>query len=190
MKRSIHFLVSCAIVAAFCSSCGSDPQSRDAKADFTRLTDELEAVESPGIEKIHTVAGVFLAGQPDESGFTAAKEGGIQTVIDLRHDEETDFDERKVVETLGLTYLHLPWNGPEELTDDMFDRTREMLKSAEKPILLHCKSANRVGAVWLPFRVLDGGVDIDEAVEEAKTVGLKKAEYEEKARDYITRKSS
>lgn len=162
----------------------------DARDDFTRVTSEIEAVQAAGIEKVHTVSGIYLASQPDESGFESAREGGIKTVINLRHDQETEFDEEKVVEALGLVYLNLPWNGEEELTDDVFDRARQMLSEAEKPVLIHCKSANRVGAIWLPFRVLEDGVAIDEAVEEAKTVGLKTPEYEEKARDYIKRKSS
>jgi hypothetical protein len=55
---------------------------------------------------------------------------------------------------------------------------------------LHCGSSNRVGAVWLPWRVLDGGVEVEKAVAEAKPIGLKKAEYEEKALDYIKRNQS
>jgi ubiquinone/menaquinone biosynthesis C-methylase UbiE len=53
--------------------------------------------------------------------------------------------------------------------------------------MLHCGSANRVGAVWLTYRVLDQGVPIETAIEEAKTIGLRSPEYEAKARDYIHR---
>ena len=99
------------------------------------------------------------------------------------------FDERRVVEDLGLAYLHLPWNGPGELSDAVFDSAREMLNTAQRPILLHCSSANRVGAVWLPWRVLDGGVSYEHALVEAKVVGLKNPLYEAMARDYIQRQS-
>ena len=72
---------------------------------------------------------------------------------------------------------------------EVFDQAREQLKTAERPILLHCASANRVGAVWLPYRVLDGGLSWDHALAEAKTVGLKSPDYEAKAKDYIQRHS-
>lgn len=152
-------------------------------------TEKLEPYECGTITRLHTLGGVFLASQPKAEDFAQAKKGGVRTVINLRHDAEIkDFDERKVVEAEGLAYIHLPWDGPGELTDDIFDQAREHLKSAARPILLHCASANRVGAVWLPYRVLDGGLSWDDALAEAKTVGLKSPDYEAKAKDYIQRR--
>lgn len=75
------------------------------------------------------------------------------------------------------------------MTDEVLDRARAELKAAPRPILMHCASANRVGAVWLPYRVLDGGLSWDDAVAEAKVVGLRSAELEAKARDYVERRS-
>jgi protein tyrosine phosphatase (PTP) superfamily phosphohydrolase (DUF442 family) len=107
-------------------------------------------------------------------------------VINLRHAQEiTTFDETAVVGVLGLDYVHLPWNGTEELTDEVFDRCRALLSTAERPILLHCASANRVGAVWLPWRVLDGGITWEAALGEAHTIGLRSSGYEELARAYV-----
>lgn len=155
------------------------------------VTEKLEPYECGTITRLHTLGGVFLASQPKPEDFEQAKKGGVKTVITLRHaDEVTDFNEKEVVEGLELKFVELPWNGPDELTDEVFDQARDLLKTAERPILLHCGSANRVGAVWLPHRVLDGGIALEEAVEEAKVVGLKSAEYETKARDYIARKTA
>ncbi|CAG0957433.1 hypothetical protein PHYC_00543 [Phycisphaerales bacterium] len=151
-------------------------------------TDKLEPYECGTITRLHTLGGVFLASQPKPEDFAQAKKGGVKTVINLRHASEIkDFDEKQVVEAEGLAYIHLPWDGPAELTDAVFDQTREYLKTAARPILLHCSSANRVGAVWLPYRVLDGGLSWDAALAEAKTVGLKSPDYEAKAKDYIER---
>ena len=55
-------------------------------------------------------------------------------------------------------------------------------------MLLHCASSNRVGAVWLAYRALDGGLSIEEAKAEAKIVGLKSPALEAKAIDYVKRK--
>jgi len=71
------------------------------------------------------------------------------------------------------------------LTPKVFDKARKLLRTSEKPILLHCSSANRVGAVWIPFRALDMGIPLEQAVEEAKTIGLKTPAYEEIARQYV-----
>ncbi|MEM9556140.1 MAG: protein tyrosine phosphatase family protein [Acidobacteriota bacterium] len=151
-----------------------------------------EAPETPEygtIARLHTLDGVFLASQPQPADFERARTDGVKTVINLRHEDETDFDEPTVVEELGLGYVHLPFNGPDELTDEVFDQARELLRTTERPILLHCGSANRVGAVWLPYRVLDEGLSWDEALAEAKEVGLKTPAYEELAKDYVERHS-
>lgn len=151
-------------------------------------TEKLEPYECGTITRLHTYGGVFTASQPQPSDFEQAKKGGVKTVINLRHEDEIkDFNEPEVVKGLGLNYINLPWDGPDELSDEVFDRSRELLNTAERPILLHCSSANRVGAVWIPWRVLDGGVSIDDAVAEAKVVGLKSPDYEAKARDYVAR---
>jgi uncharacterized protein (TIGR01244 family) len=152
-------------------------------------TEALEPYECGSIARLHTLGGVFLASQPAPEDFAQAKKGGVRTVINLRHASEIKtFDERRAVEAEGMTYLNLPWNGPEELTDEVFDKAREYLKTAERPILLHCSSANRVGAVWLPHRVLDGGLSWEAALAEARTIGLKSPELEAKAKGYISRR--
>ena len=152
-------------------------------------TEKLEPFECGEITRLHTLGGVFLASQPKPEYFAQAKKGGVKTVINLRHAAEIkDFDEKQVVEAEGMIYLNLPFEGPAELTDAVFDKAREHLKSAVRPILLHCSSANRVGAVWLPYRVLDGGLSIEDALAEAKTVGLKSPDYEAKAREYIKKR--
>lgn len=139
-------------------------------------------------QNVHAFEGYRLASQPAAADFEQAKAAGVRTVINLRHENEIkDFDERAVVTGLGMNYVNLPWHGPEQLNDEVFTRARELLSSAEQPVLVHCGSANRVGAVWIPWRVLDGGVTFEQALAEAKTIGLKTAEFETKAKDYVER---
>jgi hypothetical protein len=53
--------------------------------------------------------------------------------------------------------------------------------------LVHCFSAGRVGAAWLAHRVLDDGLSVEAALDEANTIGLKKDDYIQKAKDYVQR---
>jgi len=153
--------------------------------------ESLEPYECGEVTRLHTFEGVFLASQPGEADFEQASMGGIRTVINLRHDfEMPDMNEQAIVEGLGLNYVHVPWNGPDELTDEVLDSLRMQLNQAERPILMHCASANRVGAVWLAYRMLEGGVSADEAKAEAKVVGLKSPAYEAKTLDYVARRAS
>ncbi len=153
-------------------------------------TDKLEPYQCGNVARLHTYKGIFLASQPSADDFAQAKNGGVKTVINLRHaSENKDFDEEAAVTKLGLGYHNPAWNGPDELTDAKIDSARELLRTAEDPILLHCSSANRVGAIWLAYRVLDDGATMDDALAEAKIVGLKSPAYERIIKNYIGRKS-
>lgn len=172
------------LLAAACASPSAAPE-RPHEPHVAVTTERLEPYACGSITRMHTLGGVFLASQPQPADLEQASAGGIRTVVNLRHASELDFDEGAVVEGLGMSYVALPWNGPDELTDDVFARGRELLRSAERPLLLHCGSANRVGALWIPWRVLDEGVPLEEAVAEAKVIGLRTPAFEEKARAYV-----
>ncbi len=180
-----EYLRHCLGVFLICMVCGCTTQN-DHRAV---TTEKLEPYECGTVTRLHTYKGVFLASQPKPADFEQAKKGGIKTVINLRHHKEIkDFDEQVEVAKLGLRYFNPAWNGPEELTDEKIDEIRGLLKEAERPILLHCSSANRVGTIWLAYRVLDDGLSYEEALQEAKVVGLKSPNYEAKVKDYIARK--
>lgn len=175
------------LLFALLTACAAPPA--EPPAHTAKVTEVLEPYECGSITRMHTVGGVFLASQPKAADLEQAKHGGIRTVVNLRHASEMpEFDEAQAVSDLGMHYVSLPWQGAAELTDDVFDRARKVLATAERPLLVHCASANRVGAVWIPYRVLDDGVELEAAVAEARTIGLKTPEFEAKARDYVARK--
>ena len=137
---------------------------------------------------VHICRDFYLAGQPSEADLLEAKNVGIKTVVNLRMPKELTFHEQEVVNKLGMTYHNPGIGAPEMMTDELFDKIRGILNDSEnQPILMHCGSANRVGAIWLAYRVLDGGLSYEDALTEAKTVGLRSPAMEEKAKDYIER---
>lgn len=151
-------------------------------------SDKLEPYQCGKVERIHTLGGVFLASQPGKEDFKIAAENGIKTVLNLREPDELDFDESKLLNELGIEYHNIPFKSAKTLTDKTFDESRKLLNDAKKrPMIVHCSSANRVAAIWLAHRVLDGGLPYDDALAEAKKVGLKLPALEEKAKDYIER---
>jgi uncharacterized protein (TIGR01244 family) len=189
---SITLLITVLLLAADAGS----PSTRDAPpttAPATRpsAADALTPAVCGKIARVHALGDVYLAGQPTPEDLAEAKKIGITTVINLRPDAEIkDFSEREAVEAAGLAYVHIPFAGADDVTDAVFDRARQQLKAAQRPILLHCASANRVGAVWLPYRVLDAGLTWDAALAEAKTIGLRTAALEAKAKDYVERRKN
>lgn len=168
-------------MATLIAGCSNQPQA------FT--SDRLEPYECGTVTRLHTLGGVFLASQPQPDDFRQAKKGGIKSVLNLRLPEENPgFDEPKLMDELGLAYHNVGYNGPDMLTDKVLNHVRELLNDpGNKPMLVHCSSANRVGAVWLAHRAIDGGLDYSDALQEAKIVGLKSPAYEQKVKNYIDR---
>jgi len=169
------------LAAVMAAGCSSREPARAAR---------LEPYELGSTPHLHAYGDILLAGQPSSADLELAAEQGVRTVINMRKPEELELDEGALVRELGMAYVHEPWNGPEELTDEVFDTYRALLDGAERPVLLHCKSANRVGAVWLAWRVLDGGLPVEEARAEAREVGLKTPQYEAAALEYVERRGS
>ena len=84
-----------------------------------------------------------------------------------------------------MSYVSVPFNSA-GLNDAVFDKIRALLSDeANHPVMVHCGSANRVGAVWMPFRVLDQDLGEAAALAEAKAIGLRDPAMEKAALDYI-----
>ena len=134
---------------------------------------------------------LIVAGQPTAEQFTALRDGGLTTVIDLREDMEVrPFEEREVVQQLGLMYQNTPVVSG-ALDDATMDRVFVALRAAEgTPTLMHCNSANRTGGPLLALLMLGGGQSRDSATETAMRSGLRSVEVLEWAAEYAERKQS
>ena len=165
----------------------TDAAANDAP-EPSAIENKLLPAKCGNTKNVHRFGAVYLAGQPQADDFSIAREAGIKTIINLRQRKELDWDEAAAVKKAGLNYYHIPFHNAKTLTDEVFTKTRKLLSDKKKqPLMLHCGSANRVGAIWLVHRVLDDGIDVDVAVVEAKKVGLRVPSYLEKAKDYIAR---
>lgn len=144
------------------------------------------AAVAPGLPNaLCPMAGVATAGQPLVDHFRRLADAGYKAVIDLRHpDEPRGFDEPAAVREAGLRYENIPV-APPAPGDAEFDRFRSVLRNpANRPVLVHCASANRVGALLIPYLVLDEGRTTDESLRLAQQVGLRSQELAEAALRY------
>ena len=130
--------------------------------------------------------GIVTAGQPRADQIESIAAAGIGTVIDLRAPTEPrGFDEPAAVRAAGMTYHSIPVVAG-ALTSAEFDQVRELLRAAnESPVLFHCASANRVGALLMPYLVLDEHRSPDEALRIAHEVGLRSDDLAQVALRYI-----
>lgn len=130
--------------------------------------------------------GVVTAGQPAAAQFIELARAGVKTVIDLRPpDEPRGFDEPVTVRAAGIEYLNIPVS-PTTLGDAQFDEFRRQI-SAERDgtVLVHCASANRVGALLIPCLILDKGRTRADALEIARRIGLRSDDLARLAISYV-----
>jgi len=119
---------------------------------------------------------VSSAGQPDQLALQGLAESGYTTVIDLRRlEEDRGFDERSSVEDSGMSYISLPVDGANGVTFENAQLLDGLLAEIDGPVLIHCGSGNRVGAL-LALRESLNGADDEAAIALGREGGLRSLE--------------
>lgn len=145
---------------------------------------------------------ICTGGQPTLEQLAELKADGVRAVLNLRRPTETQtprpgaeplpYDaaaEAAEAERLGLRYFNIPVD-PLAPTDAQVDEFLKIMADPEnRPIFIHCTSANRVGAFWMIRRVLADNWSLEEAEAEARRIGLSNEKTRAFARDYLQRHS-
>ena len=117
----------------------------------------------------------LTGGQPTFDQLKKASETGFKAVINLRTDGELPDPEQEStwVEGLGMKYFHIPVTGAEGLTLENTKLFAEVLSKTENyPLIVHCKSGNRVGALFALKAFHIDGKNIEEALLIGESAGL------------------
>lgn len=80
-------------------------------------------------------------------------------------------EEERHVQAAGLTYLHHPVDG-EKLSEKVVDSFREKAERLPGPVLVHCASGKRSGAMVMMHRGVEQGMYGDEVIEKAESMGF------------------
>jgi uncharacterized protein (TIGR01244 family) len=142
--------------------------------DADAVVAQLEAIDGGEAQPAHKSGKYYLAGQPAEGEFADWKAKGVRTVISLRTPGEIDWDEKAAVEAQGMKFVSIPFRGADTLGDAQIEAAlKELADESNGPILLHCGSSNRVGAIWYAHRIRHDGLTPEAALAEAKQAGLR-----------------
>lgn len=146
-----------------------------------------QAVDKAAIPNYRVLRpGLAAAGQPSTEALGRLKEMGFKTVINLRTEKEGGKAEEGPVKAAGLRYVWVPVTADTFSAADV-DAVAKVIDDPEAgPILLHCSSANRVGAVWTVLRVRKGKT-LEEAESEGRAIGLASPAMQEAVRRVLGR---
>jgi uncharacterized protein (TIGR01244 family) len=115
------------------------------------------------------------AGRPSPEALRRLREWGFETVIDLRRETEDGVREEKAaLASLGVRHVSVPVSPDTFSRQDVDAVSRAIAEANGRPVLLHCASSNRVGAVWAVMRV-QAGDTLEAAEAEGRKAGLKSA---------------
>ncbi len=107
-----------------------------------------------------------------EEGYATLAELGFRTVVNLNTQAEGADEERRLAEAAGLAHIGIAVAGKAPTIEQVQAFAAVVDDPSGYPILVHCQSSNRVGAMWALYRAAKG-VPPAVAVEEGRTVGLK-----------------
>ena len=103
----------------------------------------------------------------------------FKTIIDMRTGREGTDEEVTLVKAEGMDYINIPIT-VKGISEEQLAEFTKQFELAEKPILIHCNSGNRAGAMWATYQI-SKGIDPEKAIAQGRKAGMRPA-YEEKIR--------
>ena len=174
--RTLPALGLSAFLLVALAGCGQPAEDPPPPPEPAPTAEEAAKIE---IKNVKTpLPGVLTGGQPTEEEFAAAVEAGYTTIVNLRPDaEEGTWDEASMAEELGVAYVHIPVASAADLTEENVAKLGAVLDDpANYPVMVHCASGNRVGAMLALRAHQLEGADAEVALEFGREGGLTKLE--------------
>lgn len=120
--------------------------------------------------------GLFTGGRPSEDDLNAAAASGVKAVISLLPDGELG-DEAAQVTAREMTFASIPITGAADLTENNARELGALLTThAHHPVLVHCGSGNRAGALLALSAFYVEGMRASDAISFGLSAGLRSLE--------------
>lgn len=113
---------------------------------------------------------LYRGGQPSKTGFQMLAKMGVNIVVDLRGDRES---ERKIVNGLGMQYVPMPWqcSFPKDRTFAEF--LTFLRKNRGKKVFVHCRLGDdRTSMMIASYRMAEEGWSAEGAEKEMEKYGF------------------
>lgn len=122
---------------------------------------------------------IAISGLIGAGGAEALASHGFKTIIDLRTATEGTADEKALIDLNGMSYINVPMTVA-GISEEQLAAFTKAMETAQAPILIHCGSGNRAGAMWASYQIRKG-VDPEVALAAGRKAGMRPP-MEEKVR--------
>lgn len=128
-----------------------------------------EFVRIPWTNFAKVSEGVYRSNQPTRPRLRRMKAMGIRTIINLRGagNNASYLFEEETARELGIALLEVPLNARRAPKRERLLELIEMMRRAERPMLMHCKSgADRAGLASAIYQIVFDGVPVSQAAKQ------------------------
>jgi protein tyrosine phosphatase (PTP) superfamily phosphohydrolase (DUF442 family) len=127
-----------------------------------------QLIVKPSLENCYKISDTLYRGaQPTREGFEELKKMGVRTVVNLRSNHS---DKDLLPE--GMREVRIPMTIWKAETSQILKFLDTVTDPRNQPVFVHCQEGvDRTGLMCAVYRVLAGGWEKDQAVEEMKQIG-------------------
>lgn len=123
---------------------------------------------------IHTYAvtdQVLLAAQPQPDDWQRLAQQGFRTVVNIRSDPERAAAQAQTARAAGLDYIYAPLPVYDLAAEHIAEFARIIDNPDHGKLFIHCRSATRVGLLWMLYRIEQQGWSFKQAHLELQAAG-------------------
>jgi protein tyrosine/serine phosphatase len=175
-RRGLSFvMVALCVLAQFATTASAQEDKRQ---------DEPRYAELPNFHQVN--ARLLRGGQPHKDGMQKLSALGVNTVINLRDDDERAQAEGLEARAAGLRYFNIPFGRLGRPTDEQVEHVLSLINAPENGVVfVHCAhGADRTGTVIAIYRISHDGWAGEQATREAQHYGMKF--WQRGMKDYIS----
>ncbi|GAB4183583.1 MAG: protein tyrosine phosphatase family protein [Roseiflexaceae bacterium] len=158
--------------------------------ETTPCTALQDATERAALKAYQVTPSVLLAAQPQPADWALLASQGYQTVLNIRSDSERAAIQAANATAAGLRYLHKPWPAYQLEAEHLAEFAALVEQPTTGKLCFHCRSATRVGLIWMLYRMLHQGWSYRAAQAELRNAGYDESAletFEFCAEDYCER---
>ena len=122
---------------------------------------------------------LYRGGQPSGAGVEELKRFGIEMIVNFRDEKGTIENERRQVESLGMTYVSIPWRASDQPDAAQVAQFFVLLDANPgKKIFVHCHyGADRTGVMLAAHRIAQFGWTPEQAYAEMRAFSFHRFWY-------------